>query len=76
MHALFETSSPSFGYIQSKTRLVLAEIEKFRKANGDGPIATIDAGPNVHLLWRKDQDELRNKLKSAILSKDDTIKFL
>jgi diphosphomevalonate decarboxylase len=76
MHAMFETSSPSFGYIQPKTRFVLDEVEKFRKANGDGPIATLDAGPNVHFLWRKDQDELRNELKSAILSKDNTIEFL
>jgi diphosphomevalonate decarboxylase len=76
MHRLFETSTPSFGYIQSKTKIVLDEVEKFYKTNGDGPIATIDAGPNVHFLWRKNQNESRKKLKETILSRDNTIEFL
>ncbi|GHT90381.1 diphosphomevalonate decarboxylase [Alphaproteobacteria bacterium] len=52
MHALFETASPSFGYMQPETIRVLSEIRKFWKSNGDGPIVTLDAGPNIHLLWR------------------------
>jgi diphosphomevalonate decarboxylase len=70
MHGLFETSSPSFGYISSKTKVVLNAIKNFRRLNGDSPITTIDAGPNVHLLWRKDQEEARSELKKEILSLD------
>jgi diphosphomevalonate decarboxylase len=76
MHALFETSSKSFGYIQPKTTMVLEEGENFWKTHNDGPIVTLDAGPNVHFLWRKDQDEMRRKLKNIIASEDNSIEFL
>lgn len=62
MHALFETSRPYFRYIQPKTLEYLNLIDTFWKDNKDGPIVTIDAGANIHLLWRTDQCELRNKL--------------
>ncbi|MDR1982242.1 MAG: hypothetical protein LBQ08_00370 [Holosporaceae bacterium] len=76
MHALFETSSPGFRYIQPKTTIVLKEIEKFCMENNDGPIVTIDAGPNIHFLWRDDQNELRKKAKKKILEKCSKIEFL
>jgi diphosphomevalonate decarboxylase len=76
MHDIFETASPSFGYNQPKTTMILNEVRNFWKAHGDGPIVTVDAGPNVHFLWRKDQDELRSKLKNAILWKDKLLQFL
>jgi diphosphomevalonate decarboxylase len=66
MHRLFETAVPSFGYMQPKTYAVLDEIRKFHKINGDGPICTVDAGPNIHLLWRKNQEEMRNELKKTV----------
>jgi diphosphomevalonate decarboxylase len=65
MHALFRTSSPAFEYMQLRTRNVLDTVEKFYKTNNDGPIVTIDAGPNVHFLWRKDQAEQRNSLLAS-----------
>lgn len=55
MHHLFETSNSSFRYMTSNTLQVLNYIQNFWKEHKDGPIATIDAGPNVHLLWRKNQ---------------------
>lgn len=55
MHALFETSQPSFGYFTPQS---LEVIYKARELwlDGDGPIVTMDAGPNVHLIWRADQE--------------------
>jgi len=55
MHALFETSVPSFGYMTAASREVLDWVRNalWRK-NGDGPIVTMDAGPNIHLLYRND----------------------
>lgn len=53
MHALFETSRPSFGYMLPKTLYILHKVREFWKKYGEGPIATLDAGPNVHLLWKK-----------------------
>lgn len=67
MHALFETSNPAFGYMLPKTLEVLRKVRSFWKEKGDGPIATVDAGPNVHLLWRKGDkraDEFESYLQS------------
>jgi diphosphomevalonate decarboxylase len=70
MHALFETSAPHFGYIDAGTISVLSEIRKFWKIHNDGPIATVDAGCNVHLLWRKDQTP--NKFFESIKDSSQT----
>jgi diphosphomevalonate decarboxylase len=66
MLALFETSNPGFGYLQPDTLRVLYFIREFWKKMGDGPVVTLDAGPNVHLLWRVDQSELQRSLKENI----------
>lgn len=58
MHALFETSTPSFGYMLPETMEVLNWIRDFWKMIGDGPIVTMDAGPNIHFLFRPDQKEM------------------
>jgi len=55
MHALFETSTPSFGYFEPQTLTILNLARDFWFSQGDGPLVTMDAGPNVHLLWREDQ---------------------
>ncbi len=55
MHALFETSEPSFGYMNSTSIEVLTATRVLWQETGDGPLVTMDAGPNVHLLWRQDQ---------------------
>lgn len=55
MHALFETSQPSFGYMSAGSLAVLNLTKQLWETAGDGPIVTMDAGPNVHLLWRPDQ---------------------
>lgn len=55
MHALFETSRPSFGYMTSGSMDVLKFVrDEFWEREGDGPLVTMDAGPNVHLLFRPD----------------------
>ncbi|MGE0527231.1 MAG: diphosphomevalonate/mevalonate 3,5-bisphosphate decarboxylase family protein [Bdellovibrionales bacterium] len=55
MHALFETSDPSFGYMQAGSFQVLEQMRDIWRREGDGPLVTMDAGPNVHLLIRPDQ---------------------
>lgn len=58
MHALFETSHPSFGYFEASSFEVLDLARTLWSEKNDGPIVTMDAGPNVHLLFRKDQKEI------------------
>jgi len=62
MHALFETSSPPFGYLNADTLKVLTYLRNLWQSANDGPIVTIDAGPNVHLLFRPDQLNLANQI--------------
>lgn len=51
MHALFETSRSSFGYMTagSLEALRFVKSESWERC-GRGPLVTMDAGPNVHLL--------------------------
>lgn len=63
MHALFETSTPHFGYIGGNTMHVLRRLEEFWLQHKDGPIVTLDAGPNIHLLWR--DDDLRKLFRAS-----------
>lgn len=55
MHALFETSKPPFGYMTGGSLNLLELVRDYWNDKKDGPIATMDAGANVHLLWRPDQ---------------------
>ena len=66
MHALFETSQPPFGYMQAGTFTVLDYLRQVWQARGDGPLVTIDAGPNIHLLFREDQNKLCEEMMAAL----------
>jgi diphosphomevalonate decarboxylase len=52
MHALFETSQPAFGYFTPGSIEVLSFIKEMWRKDGQGPIVTMDAGANVHLLFK------------------------
>lgn len=58
MHELFSTCEQAFHYISPKSQHVLDTVQSFWRTHGDGPIVTMDAGPNVHLLFRNDQVEM------------------
>lgn len=62
MHALFETANPSFGYMTGASVDALHVVKSFWQEKGDGPLVTMDAGPNVHLLFRPDQKAFRDEL--------------
>lgn len=58
MHRLFETSTPSFSYMTEASRKVLEDCESFWNKWQDGPLVTMDAGANVHMLFRFDQKKM------------------
>lgn len=64
MHKLFETSQPPFSYMTTASRKVLLELHEMWDKNGDGPLVTMDAGANIHLLYRQDQLALSKKIES------------
>lgn len=69
MHELFETAEPLFCYRTEKSYNALQMIREFWKDRNDGPLVTMDAGPNIHLLWREDQVLLREQLKHVLQEK-------
>ena len=55
MHGLFHTANPAFMYMNGHSQNVLQKILQQWQLTGDGPLVTMDAGSNVHLLYRQDQ---------------------
>lgn len=62
MHTLFHTASPAFMYINGKTMDSLRVLHNNWILEGDGPLITLDAGSNIHLLYRSDQAELYDEV--------------
>ncbi|KTC87443.1 MULTISPECIES: diphosphomevalonate decarboxylase [Legionella] len=67
MHHLFATSNPPFSYITETADEALKSLQELWNREGDGPIVTMDAGPNIHLLYRPDQTELALRFKQDYL---------
>jgi diphosphomevalonate decarboxylase len=76
MHALFETSCPPFGYMSAGSMEALGVARAFWANEGDGPLVTMDAGPNVHLLFRKDQAKLAEKFREQIEETDSSTRVI
>lgn len=67
MHQLFSTSQEPFSYMLPQTQDLLIELKNRWQRQGDGPIVTMDAGPNIHLFYRADQTELARIFKQDVL---------
>lgn len=61
MHVLFHTSSPSFMYMNQNTMRALMMLHNTWGQKKNGPLVTMDAGSNIHLLFRVDQVEAYNE---------------
>lgn len=55
MHQLFHTAKPPFSYINQHSEKILTLCQQFWRDKGDGPLVTMDAGANVHLLFRREE---------------------
>ena len=67
LHAMFLTSSPGYILASSGTFEIINKIRKFREITGLFLCFTLDAGPNVHLLYPKSiksviQEFIKNEL--------------
>lgn len=67
IHNLFKTCSDPFSYMTAETTAVLGSLQTFWEEQKDGPIVTMDAGSNIHLLYRPDQAALSRKFQSDYL---------
>jgi diphosphomevalonate decarboxylase len=67
MHQLFKNCAQPFTYMSDESVALLRVLEDFWLKKGDGPLVTMDAGPNIHLLYRLDQTELAHQFKADYL---------
>jgi len=62
LHSLMMTSEEGFMLMQPETVRIITRIQELRKETGLDICFTLDAGPNIHLLYFKEQFEQVNKL--------------
>lgn len=67
MHHLFRSCDDPFSYMTENSLNLLDILEKQWEKKGDGPIITMDAGPNIHLLYRPDQEDIARQFKQDFL---------
>lgn len=58
LHALLLSSAPGILLLKPNTLRIIQEIRHFREITGYDLFFTIDAGPNVHLIYFEDQREI------------------
>lgn len=67
MHQLFHTCEQSFSYLGENSLTILNQVQEWWEKKGDGPLVTMDAGPNIHLLYRPDQMDLAYEFRRNYL---------
>lgn len=65
LHALMMCSSPSFILMKPNSLIAIDKIRQFRKEKGLPVYFTLDAGPNIHLIY---PDVIREPVKTFIKS--------
>ncbi len=56
-----------FSYMNEKCQYVLSLLTDLWHKKNDGPLVTLDAGPNIHLLYREDQKAMAEAFKQSHL---------
>jgi diphosphomevalonate decarboxylase len=68
LHALMMSSSPGYLLLQGNTILVINKILKWRESSGVPCTFTIDAGPNVHLIYPGDaRDDIVSFINESLI---------
>lgn len=69
MHSLFHTAENFFSYLLPETISALNTLSAYWQTHHDGPLVTMDAGPNIHLLFREDQAKSAQEIKQHFQEK-------
>lgn len=68
LHAMMMTSKSSFILMMPESLSIIQMIKKYRENRGVNICFTLDAGPNVHLLYpEKDKEQIRKEFIHDIL---------
>ncbi len=65
LHAMFLTSNPYFVLLKPETLQIIDRLNKFRNESGLEFCFTLDAGPNIHLLY---SESIRKRMIAFIRS--------
>ncbi len=69
LHALMMTSQPSFLLMQPNSLAVMAAVKRFRNEQKVPVCFTLDAGPNLHLLYPDDvREQVLQFINESLLS--------
>ena len=69
LHSMMMTSFPYFLLMKPNTISIIEKIWEFRKETGIQACFTLDAGPNIHLLYpHKNKNEVINFIDSELLT--------
>lgn len=67
MHHLFQTASTPFNYITDDCTTMLNNLKSFWDKHQNGPLVTMDAGPNIHLLYRVHDKHLKEEFEQTYI---------
>jgi diphosphomevalonate decarboxylase len=68
LHALMESSQPSFQLMLPQTHAIIERVRDYRLDTGHPVFFSLDAGPNIHLLYPEDIiAEVRGFVESELL---------
>lgn len=68
LHALMINSNPGFTLMNNNTWSIIEEVREYRKKTGTFVAFTLDAGPNVHLIYRKkDKEQILEFIHSELI---------
>ena len=76
LHAMLATSNPGVILFDENTMVVIKKIVKFREQSGANVCFTLDAGPNVHVLYpEKESEKVKLFIREELLQycADDTV---
>ncbi len=69
LHALLYSSDPGFILLREDSLAILTKIREFRRKTGSFLTFTIDAGPNIHLLYpESERGKILRFIKNDLLS--------
>ena len=65
LHAMMMTSRPSYLLMKPNSLSIIEKIKKFRKETGLFLCFTLDAGPNIHLLYSESDSNIIEKFLNS-----------
>lgn len=62
LHGVFVTSKPSFSFLTQEAKDILGQVRRWWDIYEDGPIVMMGIGYVVHLIFRQDQYDMKEKM--------------